>query len=102
LRKTHDLAVKVGNYQDKEGKTKNRYKNVGYVLTADDGGKMRFIDRTFNPAGCPFNKPDDDSVLVYEFEIKSNNTPAPGAPADNGPPASVDSGPPAYPDDIPY
>jgi len=92
LRKTHDLAVKIGSYQDKEGKTKNRYKNIGYVLTADDGGKMRFIDRTFNPAGCLFNKPDDDSVLVYEFEIKQAvHAPAnqSSTPPDNGPPDDI-------------
>ena len=91
MRKTHDLAVKVGSYQ-KDGQTKNRYKNVGYVLTADDGGKMRFIDRTFNPAGCPFNKPDDDSVLVYEFEIKSNQNTTAQQSTDTGAP----------PDDIPF
>jgi hypothetical protein len=68
--KTHDLAVKVGTYQ-KGGDTKNRYQNVGMVMTDDKGGKMYLLNRTFNPAGVPCD-PDKDSIVLSVFEFKSN------------------------------
>ena len=70
FKKTHDIAVKVGSYQ-KDGATKNRYENVGYVLTGEDGSRMHFINRTFNPAGVPHEDGKAESaVLVSVFEIK--------------------------------
>lgn len=72
--KTHNLAVKVGTYQ-KDGQEKNRYINVGAVMssTDNDGNKSTFVllDRTFNPAGVP-NPENKDSVLVSVFEAKQN------------------------------
>jgi len=70
FKETHDIAVKVGSYQ-KDGQTKGRYENVGYVLTGEDGSKMHFINRTFNPAGVPHEDGKAESaVLVSVFEIK--------------------------------
>ena len=82
-RKTHDIAVKTGSYE-KDGKTKNRYENVGYVLTAEDGGKMYFLNRTFNPAGVPIHEGNEATVLLGVFEIKGRDggsEPAKGEPA---------------------
>lgn len=70
-RKTHDIAVKTGSYE-KDGKTKNRYENVGYVLTAEDGGKMYFLNRTFNPAGVPHFDGASESVLLSMFEVRND------------------------------
>ena len=105
--KTHDIAVKVGSYE-KNGEQKNRYENIGYVLTSDDGQKMHFIKRTFNPAGCPMGKEGEDHVLVSIFEVKAqgSTTPAadpnappgfPGGPAASGSEAAAE-----IPDDIPF
>ena len=83
FRKTHDIAVKVGGYE-KDGQQKNRYENVGYVLTGDDGQKMHFINRTFNPAGVLPGKEGETAVLVSVFEIKAHDQPdtqKPSAPS---------------------
>ena len=77
--RTHDIAVKVSSYE-KNGETKNRYENIGYVLTGDDGQKMHFIKRTFNPAGCPVGRDGDDAVLVSIFEVKGQGPTAHSAP----------------------
>lgn len=70
-KKTHDLVVKVGSYTDKEGKTKNRYANVGLVIEQDDGRKFIMIDPCFNFAGV---KREKDMVIVSMFEPKVKET----------------------------
>jgi len=66
-KKVYDLAVKVGEYTDGQGKTKGRYQNVGAVLQNDDGGKMILMERWFNPAGVP-NPDGRATVLISMFE----------------------------------
>ena len=69
--KTHTISVKTGTYTTRDGQQKNRYENVGRVMTDSfTGGKMYFLNRTFNPAGCPMNKEGDDAVLLSIFEDK--------------------------------
>lgn len=68
--KTHNLAVKVGEYQ-KDGQTKNRYINVGSVMSGENG-QFILMDRTFNPAGVP-NPDNKDSVLISVFDVNQNN-----------------------------
>lgn len=65
-KKTHDLCVKAGTYQ-KDGETKNRYKNVGMILQKDDGGEMIMIDPTFNFVAVKAQ--DRDFVIVTKFEV---------------------------------
>jgi hypothetical protein len=43
-RPTHDLAVKSGEYQDRNGETRSRWKNIGTMFTRDDGGFAIKID----------------------------------------------------------
>ena len=70
-KKTHTISVKTGSYTTRDGQTKNRYETVGRVMTDfETGGKMYFLNRTFNPAGCPMNKEGDDAVLLSIFEDK--------------------------------
>lgn len=66
-RKVKDLAVVTGTYTDKSGETKNRYKNVGSILTSDDGNNFILLDRTFNIAGVP-NPENRDTLLVSIFD----------------------------------
>ena len=70
FKKTATIAVKTGSYTDHEGKQKNRYEYIGRVMTDENGGKMYFLNRTFNPAGCPINREGDDAVLLSIFEDK--------------------------------
>lgn len=69
-KKIKDLAIKVGSYES-EGKTKNRYQNVGAVLETAEGGKFILLDRTFNPAGAP-NPDNKSTVLISMFDIKDD------------------------------
>jgi hypothetical protein len=75
--KTHDLAVKVGEYQ-KGGETKGRYENIGQILS-DGQNELVMIKRTFNPAGVP-NPDGRDSVLVSKFAA-GDSKPAKPAPS---------------------
>lgn len=68
FKKTHDLAVKVGEYQ-KDGQTKGRYLNVGLVMKDDDGKTMILVNRTFNPAGVP-NPEARDTVILSMFKLE--------------------------------
>lgn len=66
-KKIKDLAVKVGSYES-NGKTKNRYVNVGSIMQKEDGGEFILISRTFNPAGVP-NPDNKDTILVSSFDV---------------------------------
>lgn len=73
FKRTHDIAVKTSSYTGNDGKTKNKYENIGYVLTKDDGGKMYFLNRTFNPAGIPVHEGNAETVLLSIFEVKQKS-----------------------------
>lgn len=73
MAKTHDLVVVVGTYE-KNGETKNRYKNIGSVIENEKGSYI-ILDRTFNPAGLP-NPDNRDSCFVSLFEVKEKETQA--------------------------
>ena len=64
MKKVYDLAVKTGSYQ-KDGETKNRYKNVGSVMEGDNGMFM-FLDKSFNPAGIE-SKEGSSDIIVSMF-----------------------------------
>lgn len=67
--KLYDLAVKTGEYQDREGNTKGRYENIGAVMR-NDNGQFMMLKRTFNPAGVDGK---GDSILVSMFEPKARD-----------------------------
>ena len=78
-RKIYALAVKIGQYQTKDGTTKNRYQNVGACMQNDDGGMFLMLAKWFNPAGVQDGK-STESILVSMFEPRekgsaSNDTP---------------------------
>ena len=50
-RPTHDLAVKTGEYQDRQGQTKGRWQRIGTVFRHDDGGTSIKLDCV--PVGIP-------------------------------------------------
>lgn len=69
FKRTKDLAVRVGTYNNKSGETKNKYVQVGTQMEDEDGKKFLLIDPTFNFAGV---KLDDgkNKVLVSMFDPK--------------------------------
>ena len=69
----YDLAVKTGEYTDRDGNTKGRYENIGKVFQGTDGFFM-ILKRTFSPAGVP-NPEDRDSVMVSMFEPREHGSP---------------------------
>lgn len=69
--KKYDLAVKTGEYTNRDGETKGRYKNIGSIWQGDNGFYM-VLDRTFNPAGVPF-KEGSDSIFVSMFEPRQDD-----------------------------
>lgn len=70
--KIKDLAVKTGEYTDRDGNTKGRYENIGVIMQKDDGGKFMMLKRTFNAAGVP-NPDNRDTVLVSMFDPRGND-----------------------------
>lgn len=70
-----DLAVAVSTYQDNQGQTKNRYKNIGVLMESEgrDGvSQFMMLDRSFNPAGVPF-KDGSDRILISMFDPRDQN-----------------------------
>lgn len=106
-KKTHDLAVKVGEYSDSTGAKKKRWLNVGRVMTGDDGNEFWLLDKTFNPAGVPdLNGKGGDSVLLSKFPVRDRNQ-GPGEhqqAKSNGysPQAAGGHGFDQMPDDLPF
>lgn len=97
MKKTHDLAVKLRSYTDRNGDTKNAYENVGSVMTNDDGSKFLLLKRTFNPAGVP-NPDSRDTLVISIFPIKEQGQEQQPAQQRQSPPQQA----PAYDDDIPF
>ena len=82
--KVATIAVKTGSYES-EGKTKNRYEYIGRVMQDENGGKMYFLNRTFNPAGITPRNPEDDAILLSIFEDKPKDQSGPeGFPGVSG------------------
>lgn len=103
--KLYDLAVKTGEYQDRNsGQMKGRWENIGAVMQGNDGGKFIMLKRTFNPAGVPdLSGRGGDSVLASMFSPK-NQQPAQqaAAPQQQAPAPEIIRQPQTQDDDIPF
>ena len=69
--KKYDIVATVGTFQ-KNGETKNRFKNVGAMMEKD-GKPFLLLDRTFNLAGLP-NPQGKDTVLLSLYEPKDKGS----------------------------
>lgn len=65
-----DLAVKTGEYTDKNGDKKSRYENVGSLWDGDNG-KFITLKKTFNPAGLE-TAPGKDQIIISIFDLRDN------------------------------
>lgn len=69
-RKVKDIAVKTGEYQDREGQTKGRYQNVGALMKNEDGSVFILLQRWFNPAGI---SSDRETILLSCFDLREQD-----------------------------
>ena len=86
--KRYDVVATTGVYEDDQGNTKYRNKNVGVAFENEKGLSMA-IDPTFNPAGC--HRDDKGRVWLKFFDAKpkEQNRPAKQEPQKQ-PPQSND------------
>ena len=96
--KTHDLAIKRGEYTDRNGETKGRWQNVGAAMKNDRGQTFLLLDRAFNPAGIP-NPDGYDSVAISAFPVDNQGGGGQQQSGQGGAPTG-DPGP--QDDDIPF
>lgn len=102
--KIYDLAVKIGEYQDRDGNNKGRYQNVGAVMQKEDGGKFIMLERWFSPAGVP-NPDNRSNVLLSMFEPRDSSgggQPRQAAPQRQQQPQRSAPAPAPEDDDIPF
>ena len=71
MAKKYDLVVKTGEYTDRDGQTKARFKNVGVVMEGQNGPYI-LLDRTFNPAGVSGNE-GRESIIISMYEPRDEN-----------------------------
>ena len=97
MAKLYDLAVKIGSYE-KNGETKNKYENVGVVMSGEHGPYI-ILKRTFNPAGIG----EGESIFISMFEPRKKEDDAgklaPSNPMDG---ETVDDAPPPSDIDNPF
>ena len=98
-KKAYDLAVVTGSYTDNTGTQKNRYQNIGVVLQKDDGGKFILLDRSFNPAGTPYDAGKGNTIMVSMFEPKPHDGSKAGTQGPAAQPAASADG---FDDQIPF
>lgn len=90
--KKFDIVATVGEYTDSSGQAKKRYKNVGVIMSNDNGFYM-LMDKTFSPAGLA--EPGKESIILSLFEPKEKQQQQ--APASTSVPHDD-----TYSDDIPF
>ena len=73
MAKIGDLVITTGSYE-KDGQTKKKYKNIGVLMSNQDGGQYILLDKCFNPAGV--NQGDGkESILISIYDNSRNNQP---------------------------
>jgi len=91
-RPTHDLAVKTGEYTDRQGQTKGRWLRIGTVIKHDDGGTSIKLDAV--PVGLP-----DWDGWVNVFKREERQAPGQGGGRSEPAPAGAQED---FEDDIPF
>lgn len=98
ITKKYDIAVKTGSYQDNTGQNKNRYQNIGAVMSSDNGPFI-LLDPLINLAAIP-REPGKDRVICSLFEPRDANAAPAQAPRSSAPAQRQQS--PAIDDDLPF
>lgn len=93
-----EINVVVGSYTNQQGEQKNSYRKVGALWQGEKGFYIT-LDRTFNPAGAPFNENKPHSIMLSVFEPKEKDA---AQPAQTQRPSKVaEQQAPAFDDDLP-
>jgi len=71
---TYKLMVNLGKYTDREGKEKNRWKEIGRIMEGEKG-PFALMDPTFNLAAIQ-RDPGRDMVIVSMFKPDDDASPA--------------------------
>jgi hypothetical protein len=99
-KKIKDIAVKTGEYQDRDGQTKGRYLNVGALMKNEDGSVFILLQRTFNPAGI---NSDRETVLLSCFDLREQGGEGGGGgQSSSGGRPGADRQQPSMADDVPF
>lgn len=71
--KTHDIAIKVGEYEV-QGEKKNRYKNIGAMMEGDNGPFL-LLDTTILGMSVNYvaNPKRQERIIVSLFEVKDRD-----------------------------
>ena len=77
--KTHDIAVKIGEYETQQGK-KNRWQTVGALMQSDNGPFI-ILEKWFNPAGI--DTQGRNGIMLSCFEPRQRGESAPQQPQQN-------------------
>lgn len=93
-KKIRDIAVKAGEYQDRDGNTKGMWLNVGALMRGDDGNEFIILKRWFSPAGI---SSDRESIILSCFKSNGENNNGGGQSRGGG-----GSSAPAMDDEIPF
>lgn len=67
-----NLAVKLREYTDNQGRQKAQWQKIGSVMQTDQGGQFILLDRHINLAGLPF-KEGSTSVMVSLFDVEDKD-----------------------------
>ena len=65
----YNLSVATSKYQDRDGKERTNWENIGSLYENDKGGKFITLKATFNPAGLE-RKQGTDSIIISLFPPK--------------------------------
>ena len=95
-KKTHDLAVKIREYTDRDGNQKAQWQNIGALMQDDKGGTFIMLEAWVNLAALP-RRDGSSAVLVSCFEPREQDgakAPAArsGAPAPRSQPGARPAG----------
>lgn len=71
-KKTHDLAVRVREYQAQDGATKAHWQNIGALMEDNEGRPFVMIEAWVNLAALP-RREGASSVLVSCFEPREQD-----------------------------
>lgn len=86
--KTHDICIKVGEYE-KDGQKKSRTRTIGRLMKSDDGHPFILLNAEClsTQLFALSRKKGDDSVILSCFEAEAKQPPreAPEAGDESGP-----------------
>lgn len=80
-RKTHDVCIAVGKFQNARGEEKTQYRKIGSLMEGDNGPFLLMNAEVLNmPLFALANPTRRDSVILSLFEVDRQRASGPGEP----------------------